>query len=131
MPSAFISQSVVGEERPSSTENEKEFIANRPSRPTFSREHQSEAGKALVAKRGRSYMAEIGRKGYAVTKARYPDFHIRGGQASWRKQNRLMLEAGYFPNQSHAWWNYCQTPGCHNSKVEGNLYCAKHIPQSN
>lgn len=75
-------------------------------------QHQSRAGKALVAKRGRAYMAELGRAGYAATIARHPNFHVLGGNASWRKQNRAMLDAGYFPNQSAQQWGYCLTHGC-------------------
>ncbi len=73
-------------------------------------------------------MAEIGKRGYAVTIARYPDFHIVGGQAAWRKANLLMLEAGYFPTQSRRQWGYCQQSGCSQPSISGSFYCSRHQP---
>lgn len=92
----------------------------------FSHSHQSHAGKMLVAKRGRAYMSEIGKRGYAATLARYPNFHLEAGKASWRKQNREMLEQGYFANQSLDQWNYCHHQGCHRQKLSQDAYCSKH-----
>jgi hypothetical protein len=96
-------------------------------RHLFSKEHQSHAGKMLVEKRGREYMSLIGKRGYATTLARYPNFHLEGGKASWRKQNRQLLDQGYFPNQSLEQWNYCQKQGCHRPKSGQQPYCSQHL----
>jgi hypothetical protein len=49
-------------------------------RHLFSKQHQSHAGKMLVEKRGREYMSQIGKRGYATTLARYPNFHLEGAR---------------------------------------------------
>lgn len=69
-------------------------------------EQRRNAGKSLVAKRGLGYMSQIGRAGYEKVIATCPDWHERGGQASWEKQNAGMIKDGYFPNQSLKQWGY-------------------------
>lgn len=67
-------------------------------------------GKVTVERHGREHMAEIGRKGYLVAKARLEaqgrNFHVEGGEASWKAQNAEMIKLGYFPNQSLQQWGY-------------------------
>jgi hypothetical protein len=118
----------VGKGGKAGTANKESVRVAEPARrqPIFSKEHQSHAGKMLVAKRGRGYMAEIGRRGYATTIARYPNFHLEGGKASWHKHNREMLDQGYFANQSPEQWNYCQHQGCHRQKLAEGSYCVQH-----
>lgn len=60
---------------------------------TFTKEHQSRAGKALARKKGNHYMQELGTKGGEIARARYPDLAERGGEANWERIKRLRLEA--------------------------------------
>lgn len=83
-------------------------------------------GQTLVKKRGRDYMRKLGRLGYLAALLRHPDFHQKGGRASWRKQNLCQLENGYYPNQSPALWGYCAVAGCHYPHLTGNIYCIAH-----
>jgi hypothetical protein len=108
-------------------EREQRRAAGRARARQFTPEHQARAGRALVKKRGRRYMSQLGKQGYAVAVARHPDLARRGGIASARKQNLCQLDAGYYPNQSRQMWGYCEVIGCYNRlPAEGEALCEQH-----
>jgi hypothetical protein len=110
----------------SERQREQRKVASKARARSFTRDYQAAAGKKLVEKRGRTHMSRIGKRGYQVTKARYPNFASMGGIAAWKLNNRCMLDEGYFPNQSPAQWNYCQVEGCHHDRLNGSCYCSHH-----
>jgi general stress protein YciG len=61
-------------------------------------------GKAIVEQRGRDYMADLGRKGLERAVEADPNFHRKGGEASFRKQQVEAIRRGEFTNQPEGWW---------------------------
>ena len=96
----------------------------------LSKEHQSHAGKMLVTKRGRAYMSEIGKRGYASTIALYPNFHLEGGKASWRKQNREMLDQGLLCQPVSGAVELLPPEGLPSSKIEPECLLFAAFPTS-
>ena len=77
----------------------------------FSKEHQSRAGRARMAKLTPEERSELARLGWEGLLAKYGEARARqilreAGEAGAAAANRQMLNDGYFPNQSLQMWGY-------------------------
>lgn len=61
-------------------------------------------GQAVHQKYGSEYMAELGKRGLEKALETTPDFHRKGGEASFRKQQVEAIRRGEFPNQPVTYW---------------------------
>ena len=64
-------------------------------------------GESLKAKLGRQHYQVIGHKGYDTVMAKMGRvWHVKGGEASWAKQNAEFITSGGARNQHPRQWGY-------------------------